>query len=373
MIATLTYSPAALAARRVSLRRFCGVVGIVAGVLAILIGVWQPANFFRAYLFAALAGLNPVAGCLLLTFIHRMTGGSWGQTLAPALDAGVRMVPWALLFCVPLLFGLRDLYPWAAPDLLAPPARALLAKHPLYFARGAFFLRAGCYALSFLVLLGLARRGRGIPWTGPVGMILYVITVYLLSVDYVLSLEPGWVSTGFPLVFMAGEGLSALAFCVAVTIFGGAPEGVEPGSPGDWKKIGNLLLGMLMFWAYTAYAQFLITWAGNAPGPAAWYIHRNAGGWHYLLIALAIFHLLVPVVLLLSNRTKRRTRFFGGLALGVLLCQTIYLYTLILPSFRTAGIDFHGLDALLPLALDGVWLWCFFGLAATVREGLAYD
>jgi hypothetical protein len=372
MDATLAYSPTATAARRINVRRLCGVTGVLAGVLTVLIGVWQPAAFFRAYLFAALACLNPAAGCLLLTFIHRMTGGSWGQTLGPALDAGARMVPWALLFCVPLFFGLRALYPWAAPDLLAPSARVLLAKHPLYFARAAFFLRAGCYALSLLVLLGMARRGRGMAWTGPVGMILFVVTVYLLSVDYVLSLEPGWVSTGFPLVFMAGQALSALAFCVAMTIFGGAPEGLAVSHSGEWKKIGNLLLGVLMFWAYTAYAQFLITWSGNQPGPAAWYVHRNAGGWHYLLIALAIFHLLVPVVLLLSNRSKRRTRFFGGLALGVLLCQTVYLYTLILPTFRTAGIDFHGLDALLPLALDGVWLFCFFGLAPA-REDLAYD
>ena len=36
-----------------------------------------------------------------------------------------------------------------------------------------------------------------------------------------------------------------------------------------------------MFWAYVAYSQFLVVWSGNLPGQAAWYLHRNAGGWHW--------------------------------------------------------------------------------------------
>jgi hypothetical protein len=266
---------------------------------------------------------------------------------------------------------LGHVFPWAAPEMLSDQARALLTKHPLYFSRTAFFVRAFCYAGLFFLLLWMARGGRQAPWTGPVGMMVYVVTLYLLGVDYVLALEPGWHSTGFPLVFMAGQALSALAFCVAITIFGGIHEGVKGNPSPEWKKIGNLLLGVLMFWAYTAYAQFLITWSGNLPEQAVWYVHRNAGSWHYLIIALAVFHLLVPAVLLLSNLTKRRTRFFGALALGVLLGQTVYLYSLVLPPFRIRGIDFHGLDALLPLALDGAWLFCFLGLTPIAKEDLA--
>ena len=123
-----------------------------------------------------------------------------------------------------------------------------------------------------------------------------------------------------------------------------------------------------MFWAYVAYSQFLVVWSGNLPGQAAWYLHRNAGGWHYLLIALAVLQLFLPVILLLSNRTKRRTRFFAALAFGVLLGQAVYLYWLVLPTFRPHGIGFHPLDALLPLALDALWLSCFLGLAPAPKE-----
>ena len=203
-------------------------------------------------------------------------------------------------------------------------------------------------------------------------MILYVVTVYLLSVDWVVSLEPGWSSTAFPVVFMASQALAALALCIAATVLAVPPDEMGTERPAVWKDLGNLLLGALMFWAYVAYSQFLVVWSGNLPREAAWYLHRNAGGWHWLLIALAVVQLFLPVLLLLSKFTKRRTRFFAALAGVVVLGQAVYVYWLLLPSFRQAGIGFHLLDALLPLALDAWWLFIFLGhLPATTKEETA--
>ena len=372
MPATLAHPAVTVSPKSGSLRQLCGVAASGAIVLTAVLGWFNPAAFFPVYLFAALACLQPALGCLLLTFIHRMTGGAWGRVLAPALAAGQRMVPWTLLFCVPVLFGLKHLFPWAAPDALDEHARALLAKHATYFAPAAFIVRAVVYAVLLLGLVRLGRPDRTAPWTGPVGMILYVVTVYLLSVDWVVSLEPGWSSTAFPVIFMASQALAALAFCIAATILAVPPGDAEAVNPGTWKDLGNLLLGALMFWAYVAYSQFLIVWSGNLPREAVWYLHRNAGGWHGLLIALTAVQLFLPVLLLLSKFTKRRTRFFAALAGGVVLGQAVYVYWLVLPTFRPAGIGFHPLDALLPLALDAWWLFIFLGyLPAATKEETA--
>ena len=351
------------------LPRACGLVAGVAAVAAAVLGWFNPAAFFHAYLFAALACLQPALGCLLLAFIHRMTGGAWGQVLAPALRAGQRMVPWTLLFCVPLVFGLNHLFPWAAPDRLDEHTRALLAKHATYFAPTTFRLRAGVYSVVLLALARLARPGRTAAWAGPVGMIVYVITVYLLSVDWVVSLESGWSSTAFPVIFMASQALAALALCIAATILVVPPGDTESTHRHLWQDLGNLLLGVLMFWAYVAYSQFLIVWSGNLPREAAWYLHRNAGGWHTLLIMLAVVKLFLPVLMLLSKSTKRRTRFFAALAGGTVFSQAVYMYWLVLPTFRPTGIGFHPLDALLPLAFDAAWLGIFLGYLRVTGRG----
>jgi hypothetical protein len=350
-----------------NVRRVCGLAALAAGVIALIVGLLHPGTFFHVYLFVALAFLNPALGCLLLAFIHRMTGGAWGRMLAPAMAAGQSMVPWTLLLFVPLFFGLGHLYPWAAPGTLTGEARDFLVRHPFYFSRPVFIIRAACCGVVFIVLIGFARLGTEAPWTGPVGMILYIIAGYLVSVDWVASLEPGFSSTGFPVVFMASQALSGIALCIAATIIADLP-GPEPDTPAVWKDLGNLLLAMLMFWAYVAYAQFLVIWEGNLPREAAWYVHRNAGGWHEVLVGLAIFELLIPLLLLLSRRTKRRTRFFAAVATGVLLCQVVYTYWLILPAFRQSGVAFHWMDVLLPIALGGLWLFRYLGVTRLTTE-----
>ena len=56
----------------------------------------------------------------------------------------------------------------------------------------------------------------------------------------------------------------------------------------------------------------------------------------------------------------------------MVLGQAVYVYWLVLPTFRPAGIGFQPLDALLPLALDAWWLFLFLGyLPAATQEGTA--
>jgi len=342
-----------------SVRKACGWLGVVAGIAAIFGGLLHPAQFFHVYLFAALAWLNPALGCLLLGFIHRMTGGGWGRTLAPFLEAGSRTVPWALVFSLPLFFGLTKLFPWAASEL-NEQARAALTAHPIYLSRPFFIARGLGYALVFLWLVWASRRKPRSGWVGPVGMIVYVITVYLLSVDWVLSLEPGWFSTGFPVILIASEALSALALSVAAAITFELSGPEHPTKEG-WKDLGNLLLGTILFWAYLSYSQFLIIWSGNLPKQAIWYVHRNSGGWHALLIAIVVLDVVAPVFFLLFSRAKTLSRLFAGLAAGVLGCQFLYIYWLILPSFRHHGFAFRWLDIVLPLGIGGLWFFFYLG------------
>jgi hypothetical protein len=351
-------------------RVFCAALALIAAALAVAAGVRHPAPFFALYLFAAMMWLNPALGCLLIGFIHRLTGGAWGETLAPYLAAGRRTLPWALLFSAPLLFGTRDLFAWAGAST-GERAHSLLFKHPVYLSEHWYVLRAICYVLAILFLLWAARRPPASHWVGPWGMIIYVATVYLLSVDWIMTLEPGWESTGFPVVFMASQALSGFALCIGGAIWNRPNAGAEPEQPTNvWKDLGNLLLASVMFWAYLSYAQFLIVWSGNLPKEAGWYLHRNAGGWHYLLIALVLLNLLAPVLLLLSTRIKRRSPTLGFLALEVLGCQAIYLYWLILPSFRTQGIMLGWLDALLPAAAVACALFFYLGNLAPERSAV---
>src|SRR5205807_8524280 len=98
------------------------------------------------------------------------------------------------------------------------------------------------------------------------GLVLYVILMSLGAVDWIMSIEPHWYSTIFGFIIVAGQTLGALAFTVAVLTL------LQPREPMNsvlrtmhFHDLGKLMLALVMLWAYFAFSQFLIIWAGNLP------------------------------------------------------------------------------------------------------------
>src|SRR5207302_10053199 len=75
-------------------------------------------QFFISYLTAYIFWLGLSLGCLGVAMIHHLTGGRWGFLTRRFLEAGFMTLPVMALLFVPLLFGLRVLYPWARHDAI---------------------------------------------------------------------------------------------------------------------------------------------------------------------------------------------------------------------------------------------------------------
>ena len=139
-----TYTPpASLDALR---RRSLG-IGVI-GLLAAAAGAFlSPGQFFHSYLLAYLLWLGAALGGLALTMLQHLSGGGWGVVLRRIFEASARTLPWMALFFVPLLFGLRDLYPWADSAAVAGDAllkeKTLYLNVPFFLARAAFCFAAG--------------------------------------------------------------------------------------------------------------------------------------------------------------------------------------------------------------------------------------
>ena len=50
------------------------------------------------------------------------------------------------------------------------------------------------------------------------GLVLYAITLFFASVDWVMSLDPHWFSTIYGILFMGGQGLASMAFTIAMVV-----------------------------------------------------------------------------------------------------------------------------------------------------------
>ncbi len=318
-----------------------GIIGLSLGVL------FGGPSFFRGYLLAHFFWNGLSVGCLGVLLMHRSSGGAWGDSLWPVFEAGASTLPWMGLLFLPILGGLRALYPWA---------RDASAGNPAYLNAPSFIARSIVYFLAWsLLALGLLSGGPERTRTrrrhGGIGLVILVLTSTFASVDWLMSLEPHWASTGFGLVVICGHALAAFALA--------APVGLGLGRSGDqlYRDLGNLTLTFLMLWAYLAFAQYLIIWAADLPKELTWYVRRRDGGWYGLGAALLGLHFLAPFVLLL-NRPLKRARPLAAIGLLLLAGRLADAWWLIEPQFFSRPV-LPLLDIGLCAALGAVWLGLF--------------
>src|SRR5436190_15588240 len=298
-------------------RRIAFVVGI-AGLVACVAG-WaiDRREFFISYLFAFLFWLGVALGCSGFLMIHHLTAGRWGYPIRRFLEAAIGTLPLLAVLFVPILFGLAQLYPWAAPAHLTTD-KVLQHKH-VYENAPLFVLRA---FVNFAIWTGMARLLT--KWSveqdatasveptkklrklsGP-GLVIYPLTVTFACVDWVMSMEADWYSTIFPLLMCVGQMLSALALIIILVGWLGPRTALhEIIGKESFHHLGNILLTFTMMWAYLAYSQLIVIWSGDLPHEITWYLHRIADGWRWIGIVLLLFHFFGPFFLLLFRQTKR--------------------------------------------------------------------
>ncbi len=195
--------------------------------------------------------------------------------------------------------------------------------------------------------------------SGP-GLILYAFTVSFAAIDWVMSIDPSWISTIYGLVILIGQLLSAM--CLAVVV---ERILVEYKPMSDWLKPdfvqdhGKWMLTFIMVWAYFSFSQWLIIWAGNLPDEITWYMRRLNGGWGFVGLWLVLFHFAVPFAILLSRSFKRDIRRMVWLATWLLLMHYVDLFWTIEPNF-SVHFSVTWADVVLPVAIGGLWLWFFF-------------
>ena len=189
---------------------------------------------------------------------------------------------------------------------------------------------------------------------------LYALSISFASVDWVMSLDPHWGSTIYGLIFLAGEGLSALCFCIIIlTVLTRYRPYSEIIKPTQFHDLGKLTLAFVMLFAYFSFSQWLIIWSGNLPDEISWYLHRIRGGWGYIILAIVAFHFALPFALLLSRERKRAGRRLIGLAIFILFMRLVDIYWYVVPNFPDAKL-FSIWYLAAPIALIGFWLARFF-------------
>ena len=373
--------------RKISQRSL--VIGLVFAALATVLAFLRPEEFYRGYLLGFMCWLGVALGSMAILMIRHLTGGGWGTVIRRILGAAMRTLPLLAVLFIPVIFGIRHLYVWAQP--LANVEDKHLREHleqitQTYLTIKGFIFRAIFYFAVWNVLSFLLSKwsketdrpnapdnsARFKAVSGP-GLILYAFTISFAAIDWVMSLDPSWISTIFGLIILIGEVLSAMCFAVVVEriLFNYKPMS-EMLKPDFVHDHGKWMLTFIMVWAYFSFSQWLIIWAGNLPAEITFYLKRLSGGWGRVGLILVLFHFALPFAILLSRPFKRNIRKLVWLAVWLMLMRYLDLYWIIEPNFsRTIALTVA--DIVVPIAIGGIWLWYFFRNLAALPLLPAYD
>ena len=347
-------------------------VGLFFSVLIVAGLYLDRAQFFHAYLIGFIFWAGITLGSLALLMLQHLTGGAWGVVIRRVLEASTRTLPLVLLLFIPVVVGLKQIYPWMDATEMSRSA-ALQLKAAKYLNPSFFVARAAIYFTLWSVLALLlnwlslkqdrtadSKYGKQMRMLSGPGLGIFIITVTFAAIDWVMSLDPSWSSTIFGLIFVAAWTLSALAFTVLMMAWLSKREPMNTVlRPSHFQDLGNLTLTLVMLWTYFAFSQYLIIWSGNLPEETTWYVARKHGGWGAIALAIAILQFAFPFLVLLSRSAKQSARTLATLALLILVMRALDVVWLVEPTFNPGRFHLSWMDVVAPIAMGGLWLALF--------------
>ena len=295
------------------------------------------ANWILWFLFLLTIGL----GSLFIVALEHVVGAKWSIPLRRVPE---RLSSLALLMgpaAIIALFSLRLLYPWAKPEGLQDPVvagKASWLNIPFFSLR--VVLCAALWFLAYWIFVtGSLKQDRNrnpqfnlrARRFAPLFMVIFGITITVVAFDWISSLEPTWYSDIFGVYLFAGTFLAGLAATTLALLYLKSRGRLREVGRDHMYNLGGFLFAFTVFWSYIGFAQYMLMWYANMPEEVFWYKERLQGAWGPILLALAVFHFLVPFFILIPRDAKGDPKFLFWTAAVMLFAHWLDLYWMIFP------------------------------------------
>ncbi|OFV83453.1 MAG: hypothetical protein A2Y78_10410 [Acidobacteria bacterium RBG_13_68_16] len=353
-----------------------GTAALLVSVAIAALGAESWRRFFFAYLVNFAFVLSLALGALYFVLLHHLTHSGWSVVVRRVGEALTAALPLLALLFIPVLLGLKELYPWSQTAVAAADhvvhGKAAYLNVPFFVVRWAVYLAAWIVTGRFYFRRSLLQDSSGDTSltlqmerrAGP-AMVLFGITLTFASIDLVMSLDPRWFSTIFGVYYFAGSVVGIYALLTAV-LFALQGSGFlrNAVTVEHYHDLGKLLFGFVVFWAYIGFSQYMLIWYANIPEETGWLAHRQENGWGWVGLLLVFGHFLIPFVALLSRAPKRRPRLLAAVAVWMLAMHWVDVYWLVTPAVSPGSPLPRLVDLTLLVALGSLLL---AGAAYAVR------
>ncbi len=346
-----------------------GIIGLAFTVAAYFVDRTQ---FNFSYLTAFVFWLSIGLGGLFFTMLHYLVGAKWSVVVRRLGENIMICIPIMAIFAIPVLFGIKDLFHWSHPEVVAHDpllqGKAPFLNTPFFVIRAVIYFAVWIFLARYLFRLSLTQDSspdvglfKKMRVASAPGMILFAFTLTFASFDWLMSLDAHWYSTIFGVYFFSGAFLAMLAFLMLFVIYFDG-TGVMRGTitKEHWHDVGKLMFAFIIFWGYMAFSQYLLIWYGNIPEETVWFLDRWQNGWQYVSLLIVFGLFTIPFFVLFPFGTKRNRPIMLVMSIWILLMHWVDLYWVIMPNLHHDAVKFSWIDVAPMMGIGGIFVWYFW-------------
>ena len=317
----------------------------------------EPQRIWANLMVASYGVLGLGLGGAVWLALFNVTGARWSEVIRPVAERLTLLLPVGVVGVALVLIADPALYPWTKEaGESGSTFQSLWLSRPFFLLRSLIYL-ALWLGLGFLLVRASRRKDDLRVCVSAVFLVVFAITFWLASVDWIMSLEPKWSSTIFGVYHFAGMILAALGGIIVAAIW--FEHRGDLGSPltnNHLRDLGTLLFSFSSFWAYAWFCQYLLIWYVNNPEETEYFVLRQQDAWQPLFLANVILNWGLPFVVLLFRPAKESPLVLLIVAVIVLLGRWLDLYLMVLPPVVGSG----------PMIADAGLFIATMGLAALI-------
>ena len=331
------------------------------GILTLVVGLLvTPARTGANVLLVGFYLLTLGLGGVFFVALSYTADATWSVGLRRVPEALAGLVPGAALLLAALLFVHPSLYPWASGDETLTGFRGFWLVRPFFLARAVVYLLGWMWLAAAIVRNSRRQDHDGLPSRSTTNLrlsgiflVVFSVTFWLASVDWVMSLEPHWFSTIFGLYNFAGLFLGGLAAITLLTVWLQRRSTLgRIVTASHLHDLGKLLFAFSTFWMYIWFCQYMLIWYVNIPEETAYFTTRAVNGWQWVMLVNIFLNWVIPFVVLLPRAAKRRADVLVKIAVVLLVGRWVDLYVMILPPVSESTVPLGPVE--IGLAVGGV-------------------
>jgi hypothetical protein len=316
-------------------------------------------NIILLLFVASIAG-----GSLFYIALEYIAGAVWSVPMRRVMEFLASLVAVLPILALPMLANVHEVFHWTHPEAVA--GDGLLSGKAPYLNIPFFVVRsAAIFLIWILFYLLFVRNSRMQDLSGNPGLTtsnvrlaavfipVFAVTLTILALDWMMSLEPHRFSTIFGVYYFSGTALASVSAItyVAVRLHEGGL--LIPLRRDHFYSLGALMFAFVNFWAYIAFSQFMLIWYANIPEETVWFMTRWQNGWEYVSVLLIVVHFGVPYFALLTQESKMDPKRLKFMALWILASHMLDLYWLIMPTY-SPEVTVGWIEIVFPLLAVGL-------------------